>query len=125
MVTKSLLAKNAACNAVVDMVDTGLYLPYGQLRIYNADGTSLVSHRCSNPAFMSASDGTATANTIYDAVVTADGTAASFWFIDRDSSNVWGGAVTVAGGGGELELNSISLPLDSTNSITAAKYIVP
>jgi len=33
MVTKSLLAKNAACNAVVDMIDTGSIWPMALDRI--------------------------------------------------------------------------------------------
>lgn len=124
-VTKSSDAQNAACDAIVDLIDGGSASPYGLLIIQTIDSTALSSHRLSNPSFGDAVDGTSSANLIYDATCQVDGTAKYFNFYDRDGTFVWGGGVTGPGGGGELELTSVSLPVDSTVSISSTQYIVP
>jgi len=123
-VLKSTVAKNAACNAVVDLIDTGSLRPYGTLNILTADSTVLSALRLTNPSFSNAVDGTATASTIYDNTSFIDGTAAFFGFYNRDSTYIWGGNITTVGGGGIMELNALSIPQDATFSITSVKYIV-
>jgi|GEM_PF-4358569 len=124
-VRKSTASKNAAADAVVDRIDLGSLASYGSLKLSTFDSTVITSHRLSNPSFADAVDGTSTANLIWDATALLDATASLFDFYDRDGTWVWGGSATIADGGGELELNSISIPIDSTVSITSAKYIVP
>ena len=124
-VTKSSAATNAACDAVVDLIDVGSLSPYGLMVIQTVDSTTITSHRLSNPSFSDAVDGTSQANMIYDGTALVDGTASTFGFYDRDGTFVWGGDITGPGGGGDLELTSISIPVDSTVSITSARYIVP
>lgn len=127
MLTKSAAAKNAACDAVVDLIDIGTGLSYGTLNVYTSDSTLISSSRLSNPAFADATDGTSTANLIYDATAFVDGTAATFGFYDRDSTWVWGGDISLPSGGGVMELSSLSIPADTTVSINSSstKYIVP
>lgn len=122
---KSSEAKNTACDGIVDLIDVGSISPYGALNIYTSDSTLITSMRLSNPAFADAIDGTSTANTIYDSTAYMDGTAATFDFYNRDSTWVWGGDVSLAGQGGILELSSLSIPKDTTVSISTARYIVP
>lgn len=124
-VTKSLLARNASCNATVDLIDTGTTSPYGTLRIFNSDAVVLASLRLSNPAFGNAIDGTAVANLIYDNTGIANGVPATFGFYDRDASFVWGAQVTAVGGGGELELNPLYIGDGSAVSISSARYWAP
>ena len=124
-VTKSTAARNAACNAVVDLIDDGTNISYGTLDVLTSDSTVISTLRCSYPAFYNAVDGTATAYQIYDNTAFIDGTASSFGFYDRNRTFVWGGDITGPGGGGTLELNSVSIPADSTVSVTEAKYKVP
>ena len=126
MLIKSTEAKNASCNALVDLIDVGSLAPYGSLNIYNSDSTMISSLRLSNPSFNNAIDGTATANFIYDATALIDGTASSFGFYNRDASFVWGGDVTLPGNGGVMELSSLIIPKDTTVSISSpVRYIVP
>lgn len=122
---KTAGTKNAACNAVVDRIDDGTSNPYGSLSISTSDSTVITALRLSNPAFADATDGTATANYIYDNTAFVDGTASLFDFYNRDGTQIWGGSVTGPGGGGELEISSVSIPADTTVSISTAKYIVP
>lgn len=122
---KSAEAKNAACNGVVDLIDVGSGSPYGLLNIYTSDSTLITSMRLSNPAFADATDGTSTANQIFDSTAYIDGTASTFDFYNRDSTWVWGGDISLAGGGGVMELSSLSIPQDTTVSVSTAKYIVP
>lgn len=125
MVNKTEATRNAACNAVVDRVDDGTNSPYGVLGLYTSDSTEITALRLSNPAFRDATDGTAIVNFIYDATAFVDGTAALFWFNNRDGSNVFGGTVSGPGGGGDMQLSNISIPKDSTVSITPGYYSVP
>lgn len=122
---KSSDARNAACDAVVDMIDDGTSLAYGTLKILTYDSTVITSLQLSVPAFGDASDGTAIANTIYDNTAFIDGTAALFDFYNRDATWVWGGDVTLPGGGGVMELSSLGMPKDTTVSISSARYMVP
>jgi len=123
---KSTEAKNAACNAIVDMIDDGSSMPYGTLRIFDSSSNLISSLRLSNPAFNDAIDGTSTVDFIYDSTAVADGTASEFGFYNRDSTWIWGGDITLPGNGGVMELSSLSIPTDTTISISSpVRYIVP
>ena len=125
MVTKSTAALNAACNAVVDLVDQGSTYSTGFLNIYSSDSTVMVHMPLSNPAFAPASDGTALANTITSAVCLADGTASYFRFVDRDGTYVYGGSVTGNSGSGDMKLTSVSIPSGAVIFLSSAIYVVP
>lgn len=122
---KSPNAQNAACNAVVDRVDLGSTYSSGRTNLYNSDSTHLAILMMSYPAYGDATDGTAIANTIYDATVLKDGTAALFDVSDRDASAVWNGTVSTYAGLGDWKLNSIILYKDSTVGILNGYYAVP
>jgi hypothetical protein len=124
------MARNAACTTIVGLVDQSsgsgpaLY-PTGHLSLYGTDGTRVTWHVLSNPAFGTSSDGTSLANLISDATAVRDSTASTFSFDNRDGTVVWRGDVTVNGGGGSLQLESVIIPMDTTVAITGARYIVP
>lgn len=122
---KSTEIRNTICNNVVDRIDQGSLYPYGSLNIYNPDSTMITSLRLTNPAFADATDGTATANLIYDNTAFIDGTASTFDFYARDGSWVWGGNVSLPGQDGIMELSSLTIPKDTTVSISTARYMVP
>jgi hypothetical protein len=124
-VIKSLQARNAACNAVVGLVNTGSALASGRLNICSADSSLLVSLPLSLPAYRDATDGTCVANPISDSTVLRDGTAALYYVWNRDQTTVWTGSVVPTGHIGDLRLNSISLEQDSTVVITNAFFSVP
>jgi hypothetical protein len=122
---KAVDAQNAACNAVVQLVDQGSLNPSGSLSLLDASSTLIANFILSNPAFLPAVDGTSVSNYITDSTSVVDGTASVFNVFDRDASVVWSGTVSDFAGTGDLKLNSISIPQDSTISLTQIVYSVP
>lgn len=122
---KSIEATNRACDAVVDIVDEGSLYSTGRLIIYQQDSSVMSIHNMSDPAYMDSTDGTAVANTIYDATAMLDGTATTFDIVNRDASNVWDGSVSLLNGIGDLKLPALTIYQDSTISISSAFYAVP
>ncbi len=89
-------AANAACDAIVDLVDVG---GAGYVEIWTASFvTKLATLTMSNPAFGSAVAGVATANAIANDV-SADntGTAAVFKIFGGGGTECWRGTVGVTG----------------------------
>lgn len=124
-IVKELIARNASCDQITGLLDIGSDYSNGHLSIYRSDSTRLTWHELDSTAFGTSVDGTATANLIQDAIVLVDGTASTFSFENRDGTAVWGGNVSVNGGAGALQLESISLTHDTTVAIASAFYIVP
>ena len=124
-VTLPTATRNAACNAVVDLVDGGSAHPHGILRIgTTAMGTILAQLDMSNPAFGNAAVGVATAAAISDDT-SADntGTAAAFDLIDRDAVQVMQGSVGTSGQ--DINLNTVSITAGDTVSITSLTVTMP
>lgn len=131
-------AAKAACDAIVDLLDAGAGA--ATLKIYTgsapaniddaATGTLLATLTCSDPAFGSAADanpgGRATASTITgDSSADATGTAGYFRALDSNGVAVIQGTVTATGGGGDLELNSISISAGVAVNITSWTFTQP
>lgn len=133
-------ARNAACDAVVDLIDGGA--GPGVIRVYTGtqpatpatapSGTLLAEFTLSDPAFGAAATGVATLDVT--PALTDDGLAAGTagWFRILDSTEAAGtglgiidGAVTATGGGGELELNSTTISIGVTVEITSGTVTMP
>lgn len=123
----STAARNAACNAIVDLLDVGSANAQGTLRIGTTSmGTTLAELNLSNPAFGNASTGVATASAISDETAApATGTAAEYLMLDRDLGTVWSGDVTATSGGGDIELDSTAITTNAIVSITSFTVTVP
>lgn len=122
--TLTTSARNAAANAVVDLLDAGSGAGY--LEIIHSDGTSvLVTVTLADPAFGNAATGVATANTIAQATATGDGTATTFKAYDSDANEIFSGSVTATGGGGEIEVTNTSISTGDKLEITSATYTQP
>ena len=133
------VAAKAAADAVVDLVDGGAGA--GLLRIYagsvpaDADTalgaqTLLATLTMSDPAFGAAADAapgaTATASAITsDTSADATGTAAFFRLLDSNALAVMQGLITATGGGGDMELNSVSITSGVTVQCTSFTYTQP
>ncbi len=131
----------AACDAIVDLCDIGSTDAQASLSIYsgtvpaNVDtalGAQVVlaELEMSNPAFGAAADsapgGTATASAITDdSSADATGTASFFRIFNRNNVAVIQGTVTATGGGGELELNTISIQISAKVEITSLTVTMP
>jgi hypothetical protein len=133
--TISTAARNAACDAVVDLVDGGSGA--GVIRIYTGTkpatpatsptGTLLAEFTLSDPAFGAASSGAATLDVtpaLVDSSANATGTAGYFRILDSDEAagtglGVVDGTVTATGGGGDLTLNTVSVTSGAEVEITS------
>ena len=127
-VTLTTAARNAACNAIVDLIDAGAGA--GNLILYLANGTTEVATLALNdPAFGSASTGVATLDVdpaVTDASATGSETAATVAiFKDSDATEVLRCSVSATGGGGDIVLTNNVIAATETVTITALTVTVP
>jgi len=118
----STAARNAMCDALVDLVDSG---GTGTIAIYTASfGTLLATLTFSATAFGAASSGVATAATITDdSSADATGTAAVCRVINGSAATVWEG--TVGTSGEDLNLNTVSIATADVVSISSMTVTMP
>lgn len=129
----STAARNAAADAVVDLIDAGAGA--GTMKIYtgaqpaNGDtegsGTLLATVTWADPAFGAASSGVATATDPAAVTGAAAGTAASFVVEDSTGANIFNGTVTATGGGGDLQLSTTTISVGVTVDVTGFTYTQP
>lgn len=129
---ESTEAVNAACNAIVDLADTGYIRIYDGSQPANANTalsgqTLLAELRFGATAFGAASAGVATANAITsDASANATGTASWFRVLKSDGTSVlWDGTVGLDSGTFDLELNTVSIVAGATVAISAMTFTHP
>jgi len=116
-------ARNAACNAIVDLIDVGTTDANGDLVIMTSGDVEVATLACSNPAFGSAVAGVATANAISSDTNATGGTAALFKFQDLDNVEVLRG--TVATTGGDLTMSSLTIGAGSTVQVSGYTVTMP
>ncbi len=137
----SVAARNAACDAIVDLIDGGS--GPGVLRIYTGSkpatpatsptGTLLAEFTLSDPAFGNASVGVATLDVtpaLIDTSANATGTAGYFRICDSTEAASTGlgvvdGTVTATGGGGDLTLNTVAITSGAEVEVTAGTITMP
>jgi hypothetical protein len=126
----STVARNAACDAVVDLLDTGYIRIYDGSQPANPQaaisGPNLLAElRFGATAFGAASAGVATANAITgDASANATGTATWARILQSDGSTVSHDA-TVGTSGTDIVLNGTSIVSGGTVDITAMTFTIP
>ncbi len=130
----STAARNAAADAVVDLLDGGAAAGYIEIRTGAqpatpgdaATGTLLATLPLSDPAFGAASSGVATASAITDDT-SADATGTAGWFRGYDDNDVAviDGSITATSGGGDMELNSVSIVTGGLVEITSWTITMP
>lgn len=129
----SVAARNAMCDALVDLLDAGsgaatikLYTgtqPAGPGTAVGAQ-TLLGTLTCSDPAFGSASSGTATASAI-TSDTTADATGTATWFRAADSNGLAVIDGSVGTSAADLILDSVSIVAGGTIAVTAWTITMP
>jgi hypothetical protein len=126
--------RNAACDAVVDLLDAGSGA--ATIKIYTGTqpttandavaGTLLATVTLSDPAFGSSATGVATlAGTPISATGVAAGTAGWARFADSTGATVMDGSVTATGGGGQIELATTTISVGVTVQITSGTVTMP
>lgn len=128
-------ARNAACDAVVDLLDAGAAAP--TIKLYTGSspgpnsavtGTLLATFTLdATAAFGAAATGVATLD-VSPAITTtgaAAGTAGYFRAADSNANAVFDGTVTATGGGGDLELNTTTISVGLSLEITSGTVTMP
>lgn len=120
-VTLTTAARNAACNAIVDLCDAGAGA--GSLVIRTSGDVEVATLTLSDPAFGNAATGVATASAITDDTSATGGTAANFVLQDSDANIVLEGSVGTSGQ--DLNLSSVSIGAGDTVSVSSLTVTVP
>jgi hypothetical protein len=122
MSTLSTAARNAACDAVVDLVDAGSGA--GKVRI-RASSTLLAEITLADPAFGAASTGVATGASFprSDTSADASGTADNYQILDSDNNVIISG--TVGEGSGDISLDNTDIAAGQTVTLTSLTHTQP
>ncbi|WP_305968576.1 MULTISPECIES: hypothetical protein [unclassified Mameliella] len=121
--TLTTAARNAACNAIADLVDAGTTDANGDLVIYTSGDSEVATLALTNPAFGNAASGVCTAAAISDDSSATGGTASYFTLQDRDNTEVIRGDCGTSGA--ELNLSSLSIGATDTVSVSSLTLTVP
>lgn len=131
----STAARNAASSGVAGLIDADVGA--GALTIRtgaqpaSADnaptGTILAVFAFADPATAAPVSGVSTFDTtpVLSTTGVAAGTAGWFRITDNSGDTVMDGAITTTGGGGELELNTLTISIGVTVEITAGTLTTP
>lgn len=121
MATLTTAARNAACNAIVDLVDAGAGA--GTLQFETSGDVEVATLTFSDPAFGNAATGVATANSITSDTNATGGTMAQASFYDSDSTKVL--EATVGTSGAEINMSSLSVTAGDTVSVSSLTVTQP
>ena len=125
-ITLASNTRNVATNSIVDLIDLGTLNPTGSINIYTSGlSTLLVTLNFSNPAYANSFNGVATGNPVTNGVALTSGVASVFTVVDRDGTEIFRGTVTATGGGGDIELSSISIATSQIVSVNSSTFAIP
>lgn len=124
-ITLENTARNAAADAVVDLLDGGAGA--GTLQFELSDDTEVATLTFSDPAFGDAATGVATANSITeDSSATGNASAvAQASFYDSTPTKHLECPVTSTDGGGEIEISNTTIAATETVSMSTLTYTQP
>jgi hypothetical protein len=122
-VTHPTAVRTGVADFVVDQLDEGT--PPGTLVFQTSGDAEVATLTLANPAFGAASNGIATAGTI-----TADSSATGGVIAKVRLKNAAGtdkiiGSVTATSGGGDIELNSVTVSAGQEVSVSSLTYEAP
>lgn len=123
MPTLETNARNAACDAIVDLIDGGVGA--GDLIFETSGDVEVATCPFSATAFGASAVGVATA-----AAITADssatgGTVAQASIFDGDATKIMELTVTAPAGGGDIELSSLTVGAGDTVTVSSLTVTVP
>lgn len=124
-ITISTTARNTQADAICGLVDDGSGNPEGQFILMDSGDTEVATLTFSNPAFLAAASGVATADTITDDTSATGGTVALYKVVDRDGTEIWRGTVTNTGGGGDIEMSNVIVGAGDKISATLFTWTQP
>jgi hypothetical protein len=120
------VARDAATNGVVDLIDGDAGNPNGQLIFRTAGDVEVATLNFAATAFGASSVGVATAGTIADDTTATGGTTTKWTAEDRANAKIYTGTATSVGGGGDIELSGGTvIGAGSTVAVTALTHTQP
>lgn len=122
-VTHPTAVRNAIADLVVDRIDAGSGA--GTLEFQTSGDVEVATLTFSDPAFGSASSGTATASAITSDTSATGGTIAKARAKDSTGTEVFACSVTATGGGGDIQLSSVSVSSGQTVAVSSLTYAAP
>lgn len=124
-ITLETSARNAACDAIVDLLDSGAGTAVIEIR----QSTTVLATipLDATAAFGAAATGVATLSNLprEDTSADASGTADNFQAKDKDGNLIFSGTVTATSGGGDIELVSTSITVGQPVRITSGTFTMP
>lgn len=114
-------ARNAACNAVVDLIDAGASA--GALVFRTSGDSEVATLPFSDPAFGNASTGVATASAITSDTSATGGTTDRATLEDSDANQYIEASVSTSGA--DINLSSVVIGAGDTVSMTSLTVTVP
>lgn len=121
-VTHPTAVRNAIADLVVDSLDGG---SPGKLVFRTSGDVAVATLTFSNPAFGSASSGTATASAITSDTNAVGGTIAKATLENSAGTVKVNCSVTATGGGGDIQLSSVVVSAGQTVSMSSLTYSAP
>lgn len=136
MVTLATRSRNAAGNAIVDLIDEGTARSTGYMEVRDGDkpstpqvaapGVLLATLTLSNPAFANFANGRSQADDIAsDTDIAENGIASWFRVYNRDGLAVLDGTITPVGEGGDIEFESVNFIKGGTVIIDGLEAVMP
>ncbi len=120
-ITLTTSARNAAADAIVDLIDAGSGVGY--LEFQTSGDVEVATLTFSDPAFGNAASGTATASAITDDSNATGGTVAKFRIFDSDDNEILSGSVGTSGE--DINLNTLSVSASDVVSISSLTLTQP
>lgn len=117
--TLATTGQNAACNAIVDLLDGGT------IEFLTSGDVEVATVSLGTPAFGNASSGTATANAITSDTDATGGDMAKYATKTSGAATILSGDVTATGGGGDFEFNTLTVGAGATVSVSFYTVTVP
>lgn len=124
-VTHGTPTRNAIADAVAAKVDGGG--GPGKFKVRDASNVVLATITLAATSHNAAVNGVATLAGLpkTDSDADANGTATNFIITDAADVTVYGGSLTVTGGGGDYTIDSVIIAIHQTVSITSGSYTAP
>jgi hypothetical protein len=122
-VTLTTAARNAAADAVVDLLDGGSGDATGDIAFSTSAPATLCVNNLAATAFGAASSGVATAATIAQGTVATAGTIALALFRNKANTEIFRCAVGTSGS--DINLSSVAVSVSDTIDVTSLTYTQP